>query len=140
MNPDFALAHRLLAIAYERKGMYEDALRENQIWGNLSKDHLRTEAALGHIYAVSGRRTEALNIIQRLENAIAARKDLTFTVALIYTGLGETDKAFEWLNKAYDCRSAALGSLRVDPKLDSLRSDPRFEVLLKKMGFSDRVI
>jgi serine/threonine protein kinase/Flp pilus assembly protein TadD len=134
MDPHFALAHRLLAIAYERKGMYAESLKENRIWGDLTKDDLRTQAALGHVYAVSGQKNEALKIVQRLEQEIPSRKDLTSTVGLIYTGLGEIDRAFEWLDKAFENRSGPLGMIKVDPKLDTLRSDQRFAALLKKMG------
>ena len=133
MDPNFALAHRLLAIAYERKQLYSEAEAEDRIWGDLTKDQLRTEAALGHVYAASGRRDEAMEILHRLEKGISLREDLTYTMGLIYTALGQTDKAFEWLDKAYKCRSSALGTLKVDPKIDDLRSDPRFAALLKKM-------
>jgi serine/threonine-protein kinase len=134
MDSTFALAHRLLAIVYERKGMYGESIAENRMWGNLTKDDLRTEAALGHVYAVSGKKEDALKVIARLEREISTRKDLTFAIALIYTGVREINWAFEWLQKAYDNRSGALGALKVDPKLDGLRSDPRFGDLLKKMG------
>ncbi len=133
MDPNFALAHRLLAIAYERKGLYAESLKENRIWGDLTKDDLRTQAALGHVYAVSGQKNEAMKIVQRLEKEIPSRKDLTSTVGLIYTSLGEIDRAFEWLDKAFENHSGPLGMLKVDPKWDTLRSDPRFVSLLKKM-------
>jgi TolB-like protein/Tfp pilus assembly protein PilF len=133
MDPGFALAHRLLAIAYERKGKYTESLEENRIWGDLTNDLIRTQAAFGHVYAVSDQRDEALNVLHQLERQISARKDLAYATALIYTGLGEKDQAFGWFDKAYECRSATLGAIKVDPKLDSLRSDPRFDELLKKM-------
>jgi tetratricopeptide (TPR) repeat protein len=134
LDPNFALAHRLLAIAYERKGKYDEAAEEIRIWGDLTSDPHKTEAALGHLYAVSGNRGSALNILRQLEKEIPTRKDLVFAVALIYTGLGETNMAFEWLDKAYNNRSGALGTIKVDPKLDSLRSDPRFSLILKRIG------
>ena len=59
---------------------------------------------------------------------------MTLAIALIHTGLSQTDQAFEWLEKAYENRSGALSTLKVDPKLDGLRSDLRFAALLKKMG------
>ncbi len=65
---------------------------------------------------------------------IPSRKDLAYPAALIYTGLRETEQAFKWLDKAYDNRSGALGTIKVDPKLDGLRSDPRFPQILRKMG------
>ncbi len=102
--------------------------------GELTKDQFRTQAALGHLYAVSGDRENALGILQQVVIVIPSRIDLTFGVALIYAGLGETDKAFEWLDKAYENRSGTWGTIRTDPKLDGLRSDPRFSLILKKMG------
>jgi serine/threonine-protein kinase len=133
MDPGFALAHRLLAIACERKGMYAESLAENRIWGDLTNDHIRTQAAFGHVYAVSGRKDDAVEVLRQLEKQIVARKDLAYATALIYTGLGQTDQAFGWFDKAYECRSATLGAIKVDPKLDDLRSDPRFDALLRKM-------
>jgi serine/threonine protein kinase/Flp pilus assembly protein TadD len=133
LDPDFALAHRLLAIAYERKEMFTEALSENQIWGDLTKDRLRTEVACGHVYAVSGKRGDAMQLLDRIEQEISHRKDLTYAVGLIYTGLKEIDQAFEWFDRAYEYRASALGSLKVDPKLDILRADPRYTALLKKM-------
>jgi hypothetical protein len=59
---------------------------------------------------------------------------LTYAVALIYAGLGKVDNAFMWLERAYENRSGAMGTMRVDPKLDRLRSDARFTAILKKMG------
>ncbi len=134
LDPNFALAHRLLAIAYERKGKYDEAAAENQIWGDLTNDRPRTQASLGHLAAVSGNTEHALKVLQQLEMEIPSRKDLAYPVALIYTGLRETEQTFKWLDIAYDNRSGALGTIKVDPKLDGLRSDPRFPQILRKMG------
>jgi Flp pilus assembly protein TadD len=134
LDANFALAHRLLAIAYERKGKYDEAEAELHIWGDLTNDQPRTQAALGHLYAVSGNKVAARSILHQLEMDIALRKDLAYAVVLIYTGLGEINQAFEWLNKAYEDRSGALGTIKIDPKVDALRSDPRFPQILRKMG------
>jgi tetratricopeptide (TPR) repeat protein len=134
LDPNFALAHRLLAIAYERKGHYDEAAEAMKTWGDLTNDPVKTKAAFGHLYAVSGERGSALSVLQQLESEIPSRKDLAFSVALIYTGLGENDLAFEWLDRAYDSRSGSLGTIKVDPKLDTLRADPRFLKMVRTMG------
>ena len=136
LDPGFALAHRLLAIAYERKGRFDEAVAENRIWGDLTRDRHRTNAALGHLEAVRGNRELAFGYLQQLELEIHTRKDLAYGVALIYAALGETDRAFEWLNISYDNRSGAMGTIKIDPKMDSLRPDPRFQEILKKMGLA----
>jgi tetratricopeptide (TPR) repeat protein len=93
------------------------------------------EASLAHAYAISGRRTEALRIL----NEILARSRQSFVdprnVAVIYVGLGETDQALDWLEEAYEKRNSGwLPFIGVEPDFLSLHGHPRFEALLKKMG------
>jgi len=89
-------------------------------------------ALLGYLYAVAGRKAEAHALLEELK----ARLGSEFEIALIHIGLGDIDQAFEWLEKAYNKRDQYLLYLRVDPNMDTLRSDPRFANLLRRVGLS----
>ena len=92
---------------------------------------------LGYIYGVAGKKEKALEILNYyLEQS---KKEFVWpsNIAFIYIGLGEKDKAFEWLEKTYEQREAFLDLLKVEPMYDSLRSDPRFQDLLERMNFPD---
>ena len=91
------------------------------------------KAAIAHLYAVSGKRDAAQNLLDEL----LKRPDVTsFSIAMIYAGLDEKDRAFEWLNKAYQERNVQMISLRVDPVLTSLRADARFADLLRRLNLT----
>ncbi len=114
--------------------MYEEAIAEFQKAMTLSGGGTVTVAALGHAYAVSGRRGEAQKVIEQLKELSKRRYVEPSYIVVIYAGLGEKDQAFEWLRKAYEERSFSMLYLKVDPRLDSLRSDPRFTDLLRRVG------
>jgi tetratricopeptide (TPR) repeat protein len=93
--------------------------------------------ALGHMgnaYARAGRLAEARAIIPKLQEHIRRDSLGTYEIALVYAGMGEKDQAFEWLEKAYAVRDMGLSFLKVDPGLDPLRSDPRFQAMLRRVG------
>jgi serine/threonine-protein kinase len=132
-DPKYADTHWSLGLAYEGKRMYAEAIASYQSAISLSKTTEFPEgkpemiAALGHAYAASGRRDEALKIIEQLKTLIAQQRYVSpYSIALIYAGLGEKDMAFEWLDRAYNERDESYIHLKVDPRLDDLRSDPRF--------------
>ena len=85
-------------------------------------------------YAVSGHRAEALNSLTQLKQTASHRYVPTLYLAMIYTGLHDNDKAFEWLNKAYDEHCDYLVYLPTEPMADPLRGDPRFSRLLRRLG------
>jgi serine/threonine protein kinase/Flp pilus assembly protein TadD len=137
MDANFLPAHSILGAAYEQKGMYEKAIVEHQkvidlLGGNVTAE-VAVKARVGHAYAAWGKRGEALKILDEL----LKRRDVTpYSIAEIYVGLGEKDRAFEWLEKAHGERNVQMVSLKVDPNLDSLRSDPRFADLLRRMNLA----
>jgi tetratricopeptide (TPR) repeat protein len=88
----------------------------------------------GFVYAVCGRRRQALDIIAQFKRLVPKRHVDASIVAAVYTGLGNKDQAFEWLNKAYEDRASGIPFLKVDPFFDSLHSDPRFTDLLRRIG------
>lgn len=133
LSPGFASAHRLLSIAYQGKELFNKAIVENQRWGELTGDKVKTEVALVQIYAAAGLKTEAVNMMSRVEaNKLSANDNRG--MALIYAALGVNDSAFSWLEKSYEMHEEALCTLKIDPKLDNIRSDPRFDKLVKRIG------
>lgn len=132
MERTFPLSHLFLAMAYRQKGMYEEAIKEIEEEAKLPGARRLFSAVLAYFYAVAGRRAEARAILQQLKSSSGAE----FEIALIHIGLGDTGQAFEWLEQAYNKRDQYLLYLKVDPNLDTLRSDPRFSNLVNKVGLS----
>jgi TolB-like protein/Tfp pilus assembly protein PilF/tRNA A-37 threonylcarbamoyl transferase component Bud32 len=87
------------------------------------------------IYAVSGQPEKARSLLERILDIRARRYVDAYVIAGVYAGLGDKDKAFEWLAKAYDERAGQMVIIQVDHWVDNLRSDPRYKELLKKIGF-----
>lgn len=94
-------------------------------------------AQLGAIYSFSGKSDEAKKVLDKLHQLSKQKYVSPFYMALIYTGLGQKDQTFEWLERAYKKRDHWLETLKVHPMLDSLRSDPRFKAMLKKMRLEE---
>jgi len=93
-------------------------------------------ALLGHAYAASGRRGEALRTLDQLKEISGHRHVSAYSLALVHAGLGERDQAFQWLEQGYQSRDWQMNYPKVDPLLDDLRSDPRFTDLLHRAGLS----
>jgi hypothetical protein len=92
-------------------------------------------AGLGHVYAVTGQKSEARALIDELKQQSEKEYVPGVSIALIYAGLGEKDQAFAWLEKGYEPRAFQLQWINLDPRWDSLRSDSRFQDLMRRMGF-----
>jgi tetratricopeptide (TPR) repeat protein len=123
----------LLGWAYERKGMYEEAIAEFRAALDLPGD-CEASAALGHAYAVSGRADEARKVLEELTRRSKGAPNPA-CLAVIYAGLGDKDRAFDWLNKTFEDedRRNKLSFIKVDPIFDGLRPDPRYAALLRRM-------
>jgi adenylate cyclase len=134
LDPEFANAHRLLSLAYSASGMLHGAIAENTLWGRKTGNPVKTDIALAQIYASAGYQDDALKIIAPYTNGRKLTSNDFRGMALVYAALKENDIAFEWLEKSYARREESLCSLKLDPKLDNLRSDPRFDVLIRKIG------
>jgi len=135
MDPNFAVAHWLLGDAYEQKGKYESAIAEYQKGRSASGGSVYLVAALGHVYAAAGNRREALKILGELKELSKRTYVSPLSIGSIYNALGDKDQALEWLEKAYQDRAAGMTDLKLDPMPDPLRSDPRFQNLLRRMNF-----
>ena len=89
---------------------------------------------LGHAYALSGKRVEALKIIDQLKELSSHSYVPPYNIAAVYAGLGDNDRTMEWLNRAYAERSFYLPFIKADPHMDALHSDPRFAEFVKRVG------
>ncbi len=133
-NPDHFLAHAFLGLNYEQKGDYDRAIaafKKNIELGGTTEGR----AQLAHVYAVAGMRPEAQQILDELLQLANERFVAAYNIGMIYVGLGETDRAFEWLERAAEDHSEWFASLKVDPRLDPIRKDPRFDELLRHLRF-----
>jgi tetratricopeptide (TPR) repeat protein len=131
----FPLAWRRLGFALVRDGRYAEAVEALQQASKYSGDSPNARTALGYAYAMAGSRGDALSVCADMEALSARRYVSAYGIALIYVGLGETEQAFEWLERAFDERNAELGWLEVDPRLEPLREDARFRDLISRVGF-----
>jgi eukaryotic-like serine/threonine-protein kinase len=133
-------AHWVMGLAYEHKGDSQHAIPELQEMVKLSKDEPQLPqgvADLAHAYAVFGRKQEARQLLAQLMEMSKKRFVPSWAFALINVGLGDKDRAFEWLDKAYDERPSDIMSIKVDPRMEPLRSDPRYQELLLRMGLPE---
>ena len=129
------VGHWGLGLALEQKGMYSDAASEIQkAMASDSEPDPNFMSSLGHVLAVEGKRVEARRLLDRLGEESKKSYVSPYHAAVIYAGLGEKDKAFEQLNEAAEERSTMMVYLRKDPRLATLRSDPRFQALLRQVG------
>jgi len=134
LDPNYAAAHRLLSLAFQGQELFDEAIAENQNWGELAGNKVETSLALAQIYAVSGKIDAARTLVEVVKKDSNLIDQAYRGLALVYAALGENDTAFEWLEKGYERREESLLSIKVDPKVDRLRSDPRFIALLREMG------
>jgi DNA-binding winged helix-turn-helix (wHTH) protein/TolB-like protein/Tfp pilus assembly protein PilF len=130
LDPQFPAAHMVIGLSYVQKKNYEQAIAELQ----RAQDNPDSRALLGYAYGVAGKRNEARHVLEELQEVAKEKYVSPFPVAATYVGLGETDKAFEMLDKAYVERSWAMGMLKVNPIFDPIRSDRRYIELLRRMN------
>jgi TolB-like protein/Tfp pilus assembly protein PilF len=135
IDPTFPRAHFRLGNVYEKEGMPEKAISEFEQAVQLSGGDCSYQGALGHAYAVAGNGQQARKILDLLKKRSRQQYVPAYAIALIYAGLKDKDHAFEWLDKAYNDRSASMALLKVDPALNSLHSDARFTELARRVKF-----
>jgi tetratricopeptide (TPR) repeat protein len=135
-DPTEWLEHYFLGVGYEASGRRAEAIPEYQKAIDMSGGDRDPTAALAHAYAMLGRRSEAEKILFDLQHQPKDSYLSPYMLATIYAGLGETDAAFQLLGQAVQERNMDLAwFLPADPRMDTLRSDPRFKVLLRQVGF-----
>jgi eukaryotic-like serine/threonine-protein kinase len=134
LDPNYWTARSWLGLAYLARGENEKAITELQKGVELSKQSSRAMSFLGYALAKIGRRAEALEIARELEEKYKKREATVQNLAVVYAGLGDKDRAFEWLEKNFSEHSGELGRIRWYPQFESLRGDARYQSLLERMG------
>ncbi|MGA7414174.1 MAG: winged helix-turn-helix domain-containing protein [Bryobacteraceae bacterium] len=129
MYPTMTGFYSFLGWAKEQQGQFAEAIGASRQSGDV--------VDLGYAYALSGNRAETTKIVDRLSKTASKTYVPATSFALLYLGLGQNDEGFKWLEKAYAERSPHLVYLKVDPKFDRLRADPRFAELLRRIGFPE---
>src|SRR6266849_3477090 len=133
MDPGFYYAHFILGEALAAKGAFEPAIEEYRKAHALDDDPW-VLGLLGHAYASSGNKTEALKILDQLKELSTQRYVSAYSFAILYLGLGEKQEALRWLEQSYQDRAGSdIAWIRVYSLLDPLRGDPRFEALAEKI-------
>ena len=134
-SPTLVIGHMLLGHALIMVSRLDEAIAELQEAVRLSEGDAWMKGSLAYAYAASGRKDLAAGLLKELqENAPASGYRRSYPIALAYVGLGDKDRAFEFLDKAYDERDSLLGVLGSDHLFDPLHSDPRWPALLRKIG------
>jgi tetratricopeptide (TPR) repeat protein len=136
LDASFIMAHHILALVYAVKGMRAEALAEAERSHPLS-DEIYSRVTFARINALTGKPGEARQVLTQLEHVEQAAKPSSYRAAwcaMIHALLGEQNQAFEWLDRAYEEREAALIYLNLFPDFNSLHEDPRFTDLLRRIG------
>jgi TolB-like protein/DNA-binding winged helix-turn-helix (wHTH) protein/Flp pilus assembly protein TadD len=133
-DPNFAPAHLLLGQAYVQKGLHAQAISELKSATALSGGSPLYLAQVGVAYAAAGKNAEALRVIDHLRKLATQSYVSSYGLAQIYATLGDKQHAMKWLQAAYDEHAVWMQYLKVDPVLDSLRSQARFQDLVRQMG------
>jgi DNA-binding winged helix-turn-helix (wHTH) protein/TolB-like protein/Flp pilus assembly protein TadD len=134
MDANFARAHFELGRALGQIGNYTEAIKEIQKAMELSEASPRMLASLGYVYAVSGNPAKAQEVIAGLHQAAKQSYVSPYHLATIYAGLGKKEEALSLLEQAYEERFGLLAYLRIEPRFDTLRPEPRFKELMRRLG------
>jgi tetratricopeptide (TPR) repeat protein len=133
MDPDWYLAHMLLCAVYSYKGQFAEAIAEGERARRLNDD----PAVLGYLaqsLALSGKREEAMKIVAQMHEVSKQRYVPAFSFGIAYAALGDKDHALQWMERCLQDAAWEITLIKVDPAFDKLRSDPRFNDLVKRVG------
>ncbi len=136
MDPDFVIMPWFLGPAYLQAGRHEDAIALLDDWIGRLGPHPGLVSLLAQSYAFAGREEEARTVYAQLEEQAKRAPIFPDYRALVHASFGETDEAFDWLEKALEERCWVLVFLAVDPAYANLRSDPRFASLTERIGLA----
>ena len=140
LNSNFWGVHWALSHYYRRKGNFGAAIAALHKAIDVGGGHVLPLTTLGYTYAISGKPAEAGKVLDRLEALAEESYVAPFNMATIHAGLGANDEAFAWLEKAFEHRSRSLAWLNVYREYDGLRSDPRFQSLLRRIGLPEETM
>ena len=136
LDPNFWWSHQNLGLVYERKKQYPEAIAALEK-ARLMEANASNIGYLGYVYGAAGKKAEALRVLEDLKDLSGRRYVSPYNFALIYSGLGDRDEAFAWLERAIDERSYEVTLLKVETALENLHSDPRFTSLLKRLNLPE---
>jgi TolB-like protein/Tfp pilus assembly protein PilF len=126
----------LMVAPYEQKGMFADAMTELRTWPGSRSDSPYYWSMLAYLYGRTGKAVQARRALAKLEEMNRHRPIDPAIVSWAYLGIGDNDHALSWLEKAYAQHSNAMTTLKVEPRYDVLRSDPRFQDLMRRVGLN----
>ena len=136
IDSTYLAIHYYVGLIYDRLGKYDEAIGAFQkVVGPKTSRGATVLAALRHTYAIAGRRDEALAVLKQLEEVSKSEYVSTYDLALLLLALGDRDRAFALFSKAYDDHSSFLPFISIDARLDGVRSDARFDELVRRMNF-----
>ncbi len=136
LDPNFSYAHNNLGLSYSNLGRHAEAIASLEKATELSNRASFSLMSLGYVYAAAGKRAEAAAVAAELEERYARKEAPGIFIAGVYAGLGDNDKAFHWLEKDFH-EKADIGFVRWRVHFESLRDDPRYKDLLKRMGLPE---
>jgi serine/threonine protein kinase/Tfp pilus assembly protein PilF len=134
LDPDYPFAYIILGRCFLQKSLFDEAISAYQKAVDYSGKSTDVLLNLAYGYAVSGKEEKALEIIEELDNLSEPKYISNFQKALVYAGLNDKDKAFEYLELAYNDRDPDLVYLKITPLIDDLAADPRFKAMLRKLN------
>ena len=135
LSPNHSLPHLALGLSLAQLDRYEQATSALERARSLAADNAEMVAQLGYVHARAGRVKEAIHALSELAARARTGYVPSFHFAIVHAGLGETDRAMDWLEQGFQQRSWLLCVLASDPIFDPLRSNPRFQSLLRRMNF-----
>jgi TolB-like protein/Flp pilus assembly protein TadD len=134
LDPNFEAAYEYLALSYLKQGKNADAIAAAEKAAELADRAAIALGTLGYVYAVAGKRAEAVAVIKELEEKYARNEAIGQYIAFVYMGLGDKDRAFEWLERDFKARNGKLSEIRWQLQFEDLRDDGRFKDLVKRIG------
>jgi TolB-like protein/Tfp pilus assembly protein PilF len=137
LDPTFGPAYQYLALSYLKQGRSAEAIATAEKAVDLTNRSGITLGDLGYVYAATGRRADAIARIKELEEKYTRKEAIGQYIASVYVGLGDKDKAFEWLEKDFQARNGKLAEIRWQIQFEPLRDDPRFKDLIRRLGLPE---
>jgi tetratricopeptide (TPR) repeat protein len=137
LDPSFGPAYEYLALSYLKQGKNAEAIAAVEKAAELNNRSGIVLGDLGYVYAATGKRAEAIALIKELEGKYERKEAIGQFIAAAYSGLGEKDKVFEWLEKDLEARNGKLVEVRWQVQFETLHDDPRYKELLKRMGLPE---
>jgi len=134
LDPTFWITHLILGKVYIQQRKYPEAIAAFIKARDLSHGNSEAIASIGYAAALAGDKAKARAVLDELKGLSVQHYIPPFNVAMVYTGLGDQNEALSWLEKACEERDVRVTILKVDPRWDSLRSNPRFIAILKRIG------